>query len=179
MANAKNNMPLFAISGIMIVYGLIASTGVLLPMMKYLSTHKSMDMQVTMCLIVGAIGLIGETITFAALLFWTVISLLTKVEQAFNAVWQVPDVRGWARRFSDYLSVLLVGPLLVFSALGATASLTSHTLVQRLVHLPVLSWVVETVGALVPYLLVIAAFAFITWLNIFKIKKTMSFIKIS
>lgn len=59
MANAKNNMPLFAISGIMIVYGLIASTGVLLPMMKYLSTHKSMDMQVTMCLIVGAIGLIG------------------------------------------------------------------------------------------------------------------------
>ena len=59
MTNAKNNMPLFLMSGILVVYGLIASTGVLLPAMKYLSTHKSMDMQVTMCLIVGAIGLIG------------------------------------------------------------------------------------------------------------------------
>ena len=49
-----------------------------------------------------------------ALLFWTVISLLTKVEEAFNAVWHVPDVRSWARRFSDYLSVALVGPVFIF-----------------------------------------------------------------
>jgi uncharacterized integral membrane protein (TIGR00698 family) len=62
MTNAKNNMPLFAISGIMIVYGMIASTGALLPTMKWLSTHKSMDLQVTMCLVVGAIGLIGGII---------------------------------------------------------------------------------------------------------------------
>lgn len=62
MTNAKNNMPLFVISGIMIVYGIIASTGALLPMMKYLSTHKSMDLQVTMCLILGAIGLVGAII---------------------------------------------------------------------------------------------------------------------
>jgi len=59
MANTKDNMPLFIISGILVVYGLIASTGVLLPMMKYLSTHKSMDLQVTMCLVIGGIGLIG------------------------------------------------------------------------------------------------------------------------
>ena len=59
MTNSKNNLPLFIISGILIIYGLIASTGVLLPTMKYLGTHKTMDLQVTMCLIVGAIGLIG------------------------------------------------------------------------------------------------------------------------
>ena len=59
MTNTKNNMPLFLMSGILVIYGLIASTGVLLPAMKYLSTHKAMDMQVTMCLIVGGIGLIG------------------------------------------------------------------------------------------------------------------------
>ena len=59
MTNAKNNMPLFLMSGILILYGLIASTGVLLPAMKYLSTHKAMDLQITMCLIVGGIGLIG------------------------------------------------------------------------------------------------------------------------
>jgi hypothetical protein len=41
-------MPVFIMSGILLVYGLIASTGVLLPMMKYLSTHKTMDLQVTL-----------------------------------------------------------------------------------------------------------------------------------
>ena len=59
MATERNNVPLFILSGILIVYGLIASTGALLPMMKYLSTHKSMDLQITMCLIVGAVGLLG------------------------------------------------------------------------------------------------------------------------
>jgi len=49
-------------SGVLLVYGLIASTGALLPMMKYLSTHKTMDLQVTMCLIVAAIGIIGGII---------------------------------------------------------------------------------------------------------------------
>lgn len=62
MANAKQNVPLFIISGIMIVYGLIASTGVLLPLMKSLSTHKSIDLQVTMCFTVGAIGLLSALI---------------------------------------------------------------------------------------------------------------------
>lgn len=59
MTDTKSNMPLFVMSGILIVYGLIASTGMLLPIMKYLGTHKAMDMQVTMCLVVGGIGLIG------------------------------------------------------------------------------------------------------------------------
>lgn len=59
MAYAKNNLPLFIMSGILIIYGWIASTGALLPVMKYLSTHKAMDLQVTMCLVAGFLGLIG------------------------------------------------------------------------------------------------------------------------
>lgn len=55
----KNNMPLFIISGIMMVYGLIASSGVLLPLMKTLKTHKSMELQIYMCLIAGGLGLFG------------------------------------------------------------------------------------------------------------------------
>lgn len=53
----QNNMPLFIMSGALLVYGLIAMTGALLPTLKYLSTHKTMDLQVTMCLIVAAIGI--------------------------------------------------------------------------------------------------------------------------
>lgn len=55
-------MPVFIMSGVLLVYGLITMTGALLPMMKYLSTHKTMDLQVTMCFVVAAIGIIGAAI---------------------------------------------------------------------------------------------------------------------
>jgi len=61
-SNVKDNMPVFIMSGVLLVYGLITMTGALLPMMKYLSTHKTMDLQVTMCLIVAGIGIIGAII---------------------------------------------------------------------------------------------------------------------
>ncbi len=61
-SKVQENMPVFIMSGVLLVYGLIAKTGALLPMMKYLSTHKTMDLQVTMCLIVAVIGIVGAVI---------------------------------------------------------------------------------------------------------------------
>ena len=105
---------------------------------------------------VGVLGSVG-----LGLLFYTVVSLLQKVERAFNYAWQVSQHRPFVERFSDYLSVLLVGPVLVFSSLGATASLMSSGLVQELTTVPVLGWVIETAGRLIPYLFIIAAFTFV------------------
>ena len=62
MSEARSNVPLFIMGGIMIVYALIVSTGALLPLMKSLGTHKSVDLQVTMCFIVGAIGLLAAIV---------------------------------------------------------------------------------------------------------------------
>lgn len=63
MSQAKTSqVPLFVMSGMLLVYGLIVKTGVLLPTMKYLSVHKSMDLQVTLCLVLGVIGLAGAII---------------------------------------------------------------------------------------------------------------------
>ncbi|MEW6683602.1 MAG: hypothetical protein AB1451_11880 [Nitrospirota bacterium] len=36
--------------------------------------------------------------------------------------------RSWTRKFTDYLSVVLVGPVLVVTALGLLASVQSQTL---------------------------------------------------
>lgn len=58
----KDNMPVFVMSGILLIYGLITMTGALLPTMKYLHTHKTMDFQVTMCFIVAAFGFLGALI---------------------------------------------------------------------------------------------------------------------
>jgi len=96
-----------------------------------------------------------------ALLFWTVISLLTKVEETFNTIWHVPDVRGWTRRFSDYLSVALVGPVFVFAALGVTAIVFHNENVHRVVDNERLVQLIIGLGRLVPYLLVGLAFAFL------------------
>jgi len=59
MSRTQENMPTIIMGGVMLIYGLIAQTGALLPIMKYLSVHKSMELQVSMGIIVGIIGLAG------------------------------------------------------------------------------------------------------------------------
>ena len=59
--------------------------------------------------VLGAVGL--------AVLLYTVFSLIQKIEDAFNDIWRVRRQRSLARKISDYMSVLLIGPVLI--ALGA------------------------------------------------------------
>jgi membrane protein len=99
--------------------------------------------------------------TGIALLFWTVISLLQKVEEAFNAIWRVPSVRSWSRRFSDYLSVTLVGPVFMITALSLTTVALDNDAVQRVASIKPFGWIVVGLGRLVPYLLICAAFSFL------------------
>ncbi len=60
-SRVSQNMPLFIMSGVLLVYGLIVQTGVLLPMMEALKTHKTMDLQGIMCLVIAAIGFFAAT----------------------------------------------------------------------------------------------------------------------
>jgi uncharacterized integral membrane protein (TIGR00698 family) len=62
MTRTSENMPVFIMSGLLLIYGLIASSDALLPMMQYLHTHKTMDMQITMSLIIAVIGITGALI---------------------------------------------------------------------------------------------------------------------
>ena len=57
MPQAQDNKPLFILSGIMIIYALIASSGILHPLMKYLHTEKTADLQVMMGLLSAASAL--------------------------------------------------------------------------------------------------------------------------
>ncbi len=105
---------------------------------------------------VGVLGSIG-----LALLLYTVVSLMQKVEESFNFIWHVPSVRRIGERFSRYLSVLLVGPLLVFAALGMTAAVLNSEVVRYLLSVEPLGTLAYAAGKLVPYALVIGAFTFI------------------
>ena len=105
---------------------------------------------------IGVLGSLG-----LLFLVYTVISLLQKIEGAFNEIWQVPSLRPLARRFSDYLSVVLIGPVLVFSALGIKGSLMNNAVFTAITGIAPFGTLIAFAAQLMPYLLVIAAFTFI------------------
>ncbi len=53
----------------------------------------------------GAIGGIG-----VALLFWTVTRLLSNIESSFNDIRGIKQGRSFGRKFTDYLSMMLICP---------------------------------------------------------------------
>lgn len=104
----------------------------------------------------GVLGAVG-----VGLLFYFVIALIQKIEVTFNYIWHVGQNRPFARRFSDYLSVLLIGPVLVFSALGLTATITSTTVVQYIASIEPFGTLIELTTRMIPYVLIIVAFTFV------------------
>lgn len=104
----------------------------------------------------GVLGSLG-----LALLLYTVVSLLQKIEQSFNYTWRVGALRSMGKRFSDYLAVVLVGPVLLFTALGISASISNISLIQEVLQIETIGLLTRFLGHLLPYLLIISAFAFV------------------
>jgi membrane protein len=104
----------------------------------------------------GALGSVG-----LVTLFITVLSLMGTIEDAFNRIWHVKVPRKLTRKFSDYLSVILVGPVLMFAALTITATLQSNTFVQKMISLEPFGTVILTLLKFVPYFTLWGAFTFL------------------
>ncbi|MFO8005797.1 YihY/virulence factor BrkB family protein [Thioalkalivibrio sp.] len=105
---------------------------------------------------VGVLGFVG-----LLFLVYTVISLVQKIELAFNGIWHIEGTRSLGQRFSNYLSVIMVGPLLVVSALGISATVMSSTLMQTVTAMEPLGTLFEMAASLLPFGLIVAAFTFI------------------
>ena len=50
------------------------------------------------------------------LLFWTVIKVISNIEESFNHIWNVQKPRTMGRKLSDYLSLMLLAPVLIIAA---------------------------------------------------------------
>ena len=61
-----------------------------------------------------------------AFLFWTIISVLSSIENSFNDIWGVIKPRSFGRKFSDYLSTMLVCPILLVISGSATIFVSSQ-----------------------------------------------------
>jgi membrane protein len=103
----------------------------------------------------GVLGSLG-----LAFLIYTVISTIQKVEESLNFVWRVERPRSWARRISEYLSLMIVGPILTVAAFGLTATLGSTTFVRWLTSFEPFGTLIYVGGRIAPYVLVTALFAF-------------------
>jgi len=60
--------------------------------------------------VVGSLGL--------ALLLWTLLGTIKKVEDGFNFLWRVEHARSFARRVTEYIALLIVGPVVVVGFIG-------------------------------------------------------------
>ncbi len=110
----------------------------------------------------GAIGLV--------FLLVAVITLLTNIEAAFNDIWGVSTLRPLLRRFTDYFSVVLVGPVLLIGAMSMTSSLISHRFTQNLLEM-------QMIGSLIVFVLKVTPFIFM-WLAFTLLYVFMSNIKV-
>jgi membrane protein len=100
--------------------------------------------------LLGTIGL--------AFLVYTVITTIQKVEGSFNFVWRVNRPRSFARRFTEYVSVMILGPILLAVAIGLLGFAEHSPFAQWLQAVAPLAAVVEVVGRIVPYAIVTVVF---------------------
>ncbi len=64
-----------------------------------------------------------------ALLFWSVMKVLGNIEHSLNEIWEVNRARSFARKFTDYLAIVIVATLFLISSssmLVFVASKFSH-----------------------------------------------------
>jgi membrane protein len=96
-----------------------------------------------------------------AFLLLTAFSMAQKIENSFNFVWRVDHPRSFGRRFSEYLSVMLVGPVIMSIAMGMLATIQNAAIVDRLRAMEPLGSLVVSATELTPYVLVIGTFSFL------------------
>jgi membrane protein len=74
---------------------------------------------------VGSLGTFG-----LAILVYTVVKLLGSIEHTFNEIWGVHKSRSILRRLSNYLSIIVVVPILLTTAAAVTTSLQSQSILD-------------------------------------------------
>ena len=95
-------------------------------------------------------------------LFWTIINVIGNIEESFNYIWKIGTGRSISRKFSDYLSLMLLAPVLLIASGSITVFLdTKITWLITVIELPEFgTWLVVKALGLSPLVLMIALFTF-------------------
>jgi membrane protein len=123
-------------------------------MTKVIEFAESM-LQATKGGLIAGIGLI--------VLFWSVIKVLGYIETSLNDIWEIKENRTWGRKFSDYLAVMVISPLLIIVSSSATVFITSQItqLTNQIKLLGMISPLIFLSFKLIPYVLIWILFSVI------------------
>jgi membrane protein len=60
------------------------------------------------------------------ILFWSVMALLNHIENSFNHIWQIRSSRPWYRKFTDYLTIMLIAPVFIILSSSITVFISTY-----------------------------------------------------
>lgn len=89
------------------------------------------------------------------ILFWSVMSLFNHIESSFNHIWQIKNARPWYRKFTDYLTIMLIAPVLLILSSSVTVFVNTQ-LAEYMLNAPILNFFKPIIAFLIkafPYLL--------------------------
>jgi len=92
------------------------------------------------------------------ILFYSVMSLLGHIENSFNHIWQIKSSRPWHRKFTDYLTIMLIAPVFIILSSSITIFIGTQ-LSDYMTTAPIL----EFFKPIITFLVKFAPF-FLTWL---------------
>jgi len=97
------------------------------------------------------------------LLFWAVMKVLGNIEQSFNDIWEIKRSRVMVRKFSDYLSIMLIAPIFIIMSGSATVFITTQLaeISESIAVLGFFGPVIHFLMRLIPYALVWLLLTFI------------------
>ncbi len=98
-----------------------------------------------------------------AILFWSVIKVLGNIESSFNDIWGIKKGRPLGRKLSDYLSIMLICPILFIMSSSVTVLITSQVtlIVEKLAFLGPIGTLIITSLRILPYAVTGLMFTFI------------------
>lgn len=101
-------------------------------------------------------------------LLWTLISLISNVEDTFNLIWCQPESRGLWRKISDYTAMLLILPVLMIcvSGLHILLSSTLGEIFNFSFMTPVVSAIVQGASVLMTWLFFTAVYILIPYTRV-------------
>ncbi|MGB9628219.1 MAG: YhjD/YihY/BrkB family envelope integrity protein [Thermodesulfobacteriota bacterium] len=87
------------------------------------------------------------------MLFWTVISILGKIEESLNNIWEVKRGRTLVRKFSDYIALMVFAPVLLIISSSATVLVASQVklVMSKIALLGIIGPVILFLLNLLPY----------------------------
>ena len=90
-------------------------------------------------------------------LLWAVMQVLGNIEDSFNAIWEIKKARPFIRKFSDYLSMMLVAPVLFILSSTITVYISKY-IAENTGIFQYIGPLVQFLIKLLPYILIFFLF---------------------